>query len=184
MPTHLLQQGRGDLIAPAPQDLGELIRFRDPDKALSVYLCVHPAEGFAINLTQRDLHWSIGWHIMDEIQPGPQPMLRQVWRQIHVVTHNRDYDPPPQPRLVFWGTITSIVGQRTTNAEHLELGIMTLQTRSQIEALALQVPVMAPDGTWNCQDFLKDLLQKMVEAGIIDKDKKDSVIEMAEEISP
>ncbi|KAI0315316.1 hypothetical protein OF83DRAFT_1035977, partial [Amylostereum chailletii] len=142
---------------PPPMDLGELIKFRDPERKLPVYLCVHPSESSIFGATSRDLHWSIGWHVADETPTHSKDKVRPAWRQIHTITHSREYDPPPQPRLVFWGTITSFVGERTKSANKFELGIMSLQERRRIEELALQVPVMEPDGTWNCQDFHEEV---------------------------
>ncbi|KAI9062166.1 hypothetical protein FKP32DRAFT_1677500 [Trametes sanguinea] len=56
---------------------------------------------------------------------------------------------------------------------------MTLAMRQQIEELAWTVPVMRPNGQWNCQDWLTELLARMQEKGLITPAQLDEALEAA-----
>lgn len=117
--------------------------------------------------TPRDLHWSLAWAIGN------------TWKQLHVIEEKMADGPSPQPRYVYWGPLTKSSGPTDDVADRYFLGVFSQTQRKQIEELAAETPVMVPDGTWNCQDWLLDLFERMVDAGIINARTRDSVLKAA-----
>lgn len=147
-----------------PINLDCWAQYRDRDEDAEVFLAVY--KPVVPTMTPRDLHWSLAWPISGTA----------AWRQIHVVTESMSDGPPPQPRYVYWGAMTKSAGPVDSVATRQSVGVFSLADRLRIEGLARDTPVMVPDGTWNCQDWLLDLLQRIVSAGLISQDKRDSLV--------
>lgn len=120
--------------------------------------------------TPRDLHWSLAWAIR-----GTDPA---AWRQIHVV-EEKLRPPRWDARYVYWGPLTKSSGPTDDVATRYPLGVFSLAQRARIEELAGRTPVMVPDGTWNCQDWLLDLFARMIAVGLIGAEKRDEVLAAA-----
>ncbi|KAI0360324.1 hypothetical protein OH77DRAFT_1418213 [Trametes cingulata] len=147
-----------------PINLDSFPQYRDRDEDAEVFLAVYKPS--LPTLTPRDLHWSLAWQIKGTA----------AWRQIHVLQEKMIDGPPPQPRYVYWGALTKSAGPTDSVATKHSLGIFSLADRQKIEDLAWKTPVMIPDGTWNCQDWLLDLLRRVTAAGLVSQEKVDSVL--------
>ncbi|KAJ3804455.1 hypothetical protein EV368DRAFT_5701, partial [Lentinula lateritia] len=67
-----------------------------------------------------------------------------------------------------WGLITKNMGIATVNASEIAvITTMTLQNRQNLEQTAANTPVYGPDGRWNCQDWVKDVLRQAVDRGLV-----------------
>ncbi|TFK89243.1 hypothetical protein K466DRAFT_645052 [Polyporus arcularius HHB13444] len=163
--TVIPDQGREGLSLPSPINMDWT--YPDRDVPHPVHLLVYPPS--SPEHTWRDLHWSVAW------QPAPG-----AWRHVQVDTYDVKTDPAPQPRYVFWGTRTSSTDESTEKAAHLPLGTLDREQRRKIEALAWETPVMYPNGDWNCQNWVRGLFEKMVEAGLVEQQTVDKVVKQAE----
>lgn len=141
---------------------------KDSEGDVEVFFAVYNPPPLLQGHTPRDLHWSIAWQIRDT----------GAWRQVHVVEEKIEVarEQRPLQLYVYWGPLTKSSGPTDGVAKRYSLGVFPLAQRLQIEELARQVPVMVPDGTWNCQDWILDLLSRMVSEGILPKDSPDSAV--------
>ncbi|KAI0777399.1 hypothetical protein BD413DRAFT_601835 [Trametes elegans] len=140
----IAEQGRVGLNGLGPIDNARLAP--DPDTILKL------AE------SPRDLHWSLSWRVG-----------AGAWRHVHIDRHNDPSAPRPQPRYVYWGAQTKIGGSATSQAQKILVGSMDLRARRAIENIAWTVPVMQPDGIWNCQNWINALLLKLLEGRVINQ---------------
>ncbi|RDX46200.1 hypothetical protein OH76DRAFT_1356574, partial [Lentinus brumalis] len=151
---------------PAPINLDCWPAFRDKDEDTEVVFAVY--NSVLPRQTPRDLHWSLAWAIR-----GTDPA---AWRQIHrVETEAGTWDS----RYVYWGPLTKTSGPTDDVARRYSLGAFSLEHHMRIDELAGLAPVMVPDGTWNCQDWLLDLFERMVAAGLTSGGKRDEVLAAA-----
>ncbi|KAL7283957.1 hypothetical protein PYCCODRAFT_329616 [Trametes coccinea BRFM310] len=163
--TPLPEQGRYGTTGYPPTDMAWC--YPDPNANLDVLILVaSPMD--PNNFHPRDLHWSLSW----EVQRG-------IWRHVNVLEHARDNQPPPNPRLVFWGPMTKMGGGGTLEARKVHLATLSLAARKRLEQLAWTVPVMYPNGRWNCQDWLLDLLARMRNEGLITEQQMQNAVRAA-----
>ncbi|CDO68392.1 hypothetical protein BN946_scf184815.g39 [Trametes cinnabarina] len=155
-------QGRSNSAGAAPIDLAW--RYPDPNTNLTVYLLVAPPQRNTV-FDPRGLHWSLSWEVR-----------QNVWRHVNVLTHRQPNQPSPNPRYIYFGPLTKTGGDGTLQTVKIIVGNMSLAMRQRIEALAWSVPVMYPNGQWNCQDWLIDLLGRMRNEGLIDDQTLRTVI--------
>lgn len=154
---HLImpEQGRTGMNMPGPISLDCWPAYLDRDENLEVFFAVYKPSLPPSSI--RDLRWSICWKIQGHLS----------WRHIQAVQEQSLLGLPPQPRYVYWGALTKSAGPADAAALRHSIGVYSLADRRRLEQLALEIPVMAPGGTWNCQDWLQDLLQRMVSAGLL-----------------
>ncbi|RPD52408.1 hypothetical protein L226DRAFT_496274 [Lentinus tigrinus ALCF2SS1-7] len=150
----ILPPGSNDHLAP------------DTDVYRKIVILVYPPLALrpGVTPTARDLHWSLSWRVKDG------------WRHIHINAENTSYDPQLPRRYVYWGPITKSSGYATSGAKEVPLGYMSLAMRRRIEQLAWSVQVARPNGQWNCQNWIVDLLCKMHQDGIITQSKWSQVV--------
>ncbi|TFK53998.1 hypothetical protein OE88DRAFT_1140594 [Heliocybe sulcata] len=118
--------------------------------------------------TPRDLHWMIVWAIKRD---------EDVWRVIHVVQERavgaeiaNDYLSNPHPRTHFLQPDT------VTQGRLVGLATLTRPQRQLVEQIVCEHPVRAPDGRWNCQDFIEEVLERAIAADIIDRHSVQSAL--------
>ena len=68
--------------------------------------------------------------------------------------------------LTNWGAITVTAGD-IRNSPKFPLGELTLGQRKKLEGIAQGTPVVMPNGEWNCQHWVSDLLEKAVEQNLL-----------------
>ncbi len=170
----LPEQGRQGVNRPAPINLDCWPAFRDKDEDTEVFFAVY--KPVLPRQTPRDLHWSLAWPIRDT-NPA-------AWRQIHVIEERVEAEAGTwDSRYVYWGPLTKSSGPTDDVAERYSLGAFSLEWRKNVEELADQTPVMVPDGTWNCQDWLLDLFERMITERLISSEKRDDVLAAADHVS-
>lgn len=162
---HLImpEQGRAGMNMPAPISLDYWPAYSDRDENLEVFFAIYkpPLPSSSV----RDLRWSICWKIQNHLS----------WRHIQAVQEQSLLGLPPQPRYVYWGALTKSAGPADASALRHLMGVYSLADRRRLEQLALEIPVMAPGGTWNCQDWLQELLNRMVAAGLLSREGWEAV---------
>ena len=162
------EQGRLGLIGTHQQPIDTLRTLApDANSKTHVYLLVFPSEDDEPHYW----HWSLAWQV------GGGRGQPKAWRHIHVQIHRVPVFPGPglppmeEKRYVYWGGLTKPEGALTASARKISLGKMTLAMRVRIEELAMGVPVMRL-GTfvsWNCQDWMRDLVARMVAERLVDR---------------
>ncbi|RPD52171.1 hypothetical protein L227DRAFT_515239 [Lentinus tigrinus ALCF2SS1-6] len=162
---YIREQGRYGLRNPPPIDNSHLARDTNVDREV-VILVYPPRPGRS--RSPRDLHWSLSWRV----EGGG-------WKHLHVVVEETPYDAHLKMRYVYWGPVTKTVGDATRGARYASLGYMSRASRQRIEALAWGIGVAKPNGEWNCQNWVVDLLCKICQDGLIDQAKWSDVMATA-----
>ncbi|KAI0336633.1 hypothetical protein GY45DRAFT_1315217 [Cubamyces sp. BRFM 1775] len=162
MPVALPEQGRSGTVGEPPINLDWTAK--DPDVDLPVYIIVSAPRDNGPH-DPRGLHWRLVWQV-----------ARDRWRNVHIVEHRDDRQRAPNPRYVYWGALTQSSDPSASKSTKVLVGMMSLAMRQSIERLALEVPVMWPDGTWNCQNWILDLLTRMYRSGIISQRRWEEVV--------
>ncbi|KAI0310326.1 hypothetical protein OF83DRAFT_882017 [Amylostereum chailletii] len=172
--------------------------YPDPDDARKVSLSVTRSLRFT-SLTQpsasqtesRSNHWAIFWEVGTAIDPVEGEPKRQstIIRRIELVIERGQVSGqgPPVAKYVYWCPKTTHLGQRTAGPfTSFPLGTLSKDARDELERLAGAVPVFDPElaKDWNCQDWLKELLDNAVKAGVIDSATCDIAVKSAVEIQP
>lgn len=65
-----------------------------------------------------------------------------------------------------------------------DLGEVGKVERGSLEEIARGVDVMEPDGEWNCQDWVNEVLRRGVEKGALDKAFCERALREAEGVMP
>ncbi|KAI0654904.1 hypothetical protein C8Q70DRAFT_1024450 [Cubamyces menziesii] len=156
------EQGRVGLGGLAPID--NAWQAPDPNVELQVFVLVYPPPTTP-GSGPHDVHWGLAWEV-----------AKDAWRHVELETHNDLQAPPPQPRYVYWGARTKMGAQATADARKILVGSMSLAKRLEIESLARTIPVVEPNGHWNCQHWLVALIGEMLRVKLIDQRTWDSVI--------
>ncbi|KAJ7292929.1 hypothetical protein C8J57DRAFT_10660 [Mycena rebaudengoi] len=71
--------------------------------------------------------------------------------------------------LTNWGPMTKSMGSARTlaNSDITTIANLSLEDRQRLEHIASRTQVYEPNGIWNCQDWVKDVLRQAVEAGVV-----------------
>lgn len=134
--------------------------YRDPDLPLPVELLINRAYP-----EQRGQHWAISWTV------GNLPPRHKVQRILHIVTEIGC------KHFTNWGPLT-----RTFDP--LELAVVPIAelTRAQrvaLEEIAARTEVCVPNGEWNCQDWVIEVLASAVEDDLISPGDRDAALSAA-----
>lgn len=118
--------------------------------------------------TARDNKWALAWEV-GKIRRGNRvvPVLRHL---VVDIEHWRNPLNPAQNRQqhVFWGPYTQEMGQTVRgDCESYMIAEVSWHARQGLERIATQTPVMALDGRWDGQVWIKDLLDRAVRAKIL-----------------
>ncbi|KAJ6586520.1 hypothetical protein DFH09DRAFT_1308537 [Mycena vulgaris] len=134
---------------------------KDPDLPLAVELL--------INRTYPDLrgqHWTISWTV------GNLPPRHKVQRVLHIVREiGCDH-------YTNWGPLT-----RSFNPlEYASVPIaeLTLAQRRTLEGIAARTEVCVPNGEWNCQDWVIEVLECAVQADLLSAEERNAALRAAQ----
>jgi len=58
---------------------------------------------------------------------------------------------------------------------------MSLGQRKALEKIALSTEVYEPNGAWNCQDWVIEVLRKAVEAGLLEAQQVNKALVVAQQ---
>jgi hypothetical protein len=142
--------------------------YRDPDIDLLVYLLVNSDHPDA-----RGRHWSISWQVgeLDESSGTDSPRIHRVERVLHIVREvGLEY-------YTNWGPITRFF--ETTHFNAIPIATISLLNRKALEEIASSTEVYEPNGAWNCQDWVVEVLRKAIEKGIFTTKEVDMVLAAA-----
>ncbi|KAI0747122.1 hypothetical protein C8Q80DRAFT_1104953 [Daedaleopsis nitida] len=130
----------------------------DDDVECSIYLFVHPAHD------RTPTRWSVAWPvgILSLASPG-----MTAWRHVQLESLGDDLGAEDETHYGYFGAITKSAGPDDGAARRYELGRTNLAHRRDIERLARTVPVLVEIEGWSCQDWVKELLEKMVAADVV-----------------
>lgn len=74
--------------------------------------------------------------------------------------------------------------ERSTRMRRFELGEVGKTERGLLEEMAREVDVMEPDGEWNCQDWVREVLRRAVGKGVLEGVVCERVLREAEGVMP
>lgn len=113
----------------------------------------------------KDRHWAITWRV-GETKSDPKIPVR---RTLHIV-RERGREGPLE-YLTNWGPLTKTDDLQTQNeADFYKVAVLSYNQRQGLEAIATSQPVLVPNGWWNCQHWIRDVLMRSVHAGICSED--------------
>lgn len=140
--------------------------YRDPDVDLPVDLLVHNDHPDA-----RGRHWSISWLVGNSKGAAGAESYQDVQRVLHVVREvGIDY-------YTNWGPKTRFFNPPSFTA--IPIATMSLEQRKALEEIASSTEVYQPNGVWNCQDWVMEVLRKAVERGLLDAQQVEKVLTTA-----
>lgn len=142
--------------------------YRDPDYTLPVLIAVVPARSG----DPTDNHWMLIWTVYSSVATG------HIIRRLQIV-QEQGFD-----HLTNWGALTVTAGSLTIEAQKFSVGEMTLSERRDLERIALGTQVMMPNGHWNCQNWITDVLKKAVNQYLLDYRNVDRALYSARQVQP
>lgn len=166
----LPNMGRDGLEEPPSVDF----LYQDPkDEALPVEILVWDVNSNEIQ--PGDRHWAISWTV-GQSEEASHLMVRRL---LQIVRENRQDGGGPLDYLTNWGPVTRTDDDETANAVCYRFAILSYHQRKQLETIAASQPVVKPNGWWNCQHWVRDVLTQGAQAGIINKKDVNDVIKEA-----
>lgn len=115
--------------------------------------------------SSRDNKWVLAWEVGSVHRRN---RVIPVLRHLLIDTENWQnplYPAYTQQQHVFWGPYTQEMGQTVRgDCESYTIAEVSWQGRQALERVAMQTPVMALDGRWDGQAWVKDLLDRAGEA--------------------
>ncbi|RPD75937.1 hypothetical protein L226DRAFT_392867 [Lentinus tigrinus ALCF2SS1-7] len=138
----------------------------DYDVDAPVYLLVYPAAGHGQTGGHHlPARWAIAWPV------GQHGVLTERnmtgWRHVQLEGLADPLGAEVEMHYGYFGALTKTAGPELVTARRVKLGVTNLAHRREIERLARMVPVREEDEGWSCQDWVKDLLERMVAAEIV-----------------
>lgn len=138
------------------------------DEVLEVQLAgmdYYPREN-AKPLPRNHVHWVILWHLGDKFNVP-------CYRLLQIITE-RYFSTDASGRESFkavytnWGPHTkSVTDAEMQYAFRVPLARLSLQERRALEEIARAETVEEPNGEWNCQSWVRSVLKKAVDAGLL-----------------
>ncbi|KAF7334652.1 hypothetical protein MVEN_02295700 [Mycena venus] len=149
--------GRPDGRHP-PIDLSHL--YRDPESPLVVELLINRAHP-----DQRGQHWALSWTV------GDLPPRHKVQRILHIVREVGYY------HYTNWGPLTRTFDP--LELEAISIAQLTRAQRGALEAIAGRTEVCVPNGEWNCQNWVMEVLECAVADGLVSAAERDAALDAA-----
>lgn len=120
-----------------------------------------------VPLERDEVHWVIAWRV-GAVDGFPLFRLLQVVTE-RIWAHDRQGRPMYRDVFTNWGPRTKTVTPSTDNHSlWVKIGSLNFLQRQQLEAIASNETVQEPNGIWNCQTWVKSVLQKAIQAGLLD----------------
>lgn len=140
------------------------------DEVLDVQLAgmdYYPREN-AKPLPRNHVHWVILWHLGDKFNVP-------CYRLLQIITE-RYFSTDASGRESFkavytnWGPHTkSVTDAEMQYAFRVPLARLSLHERRALEEIARAETVEEPNGEWNCQSWVRSVLKKAVDAGLLNE---------------
>jgi len=171
---YLPRMGQPDGVR-KPASLDHL--FSDPPTDLEVSIVVTQGDGPGIissadtDLGSKANHWTLSWTV--GFTPGRDRV--PVCRRVHIVRE------VGQGHLTNWGPLTQTV-QPSPSLTYISIAMLSRDARNALETIAEKTQVYAPDGVWNCQDWLESVLEEAVETGLFGREEVQNALDRAKSI--
>ncbi|KAF9463719.1 hypothetical protein BDZ94DRAFT_1258381 [Collybia nuda] len=108
-----------------------------------------------VMITKDTGHWKIIWKV------GTNSEGHEVHRQLHIVREvGHDH-------LTNWGPYTATAEFGSLTAPRVFVKNMPYPQRRSLEEIALRTKVMAPDGVWDCQTWVREVFAEAVKTGLL-----------------
>ncbi|PIL27792.1 hypothetical protein GSI_10945 [Ganoderma sinense ZZ0214-1] len=142
---------------------------RDHDVERPVYLILHRPHGAVHEPYRWGLTWTVGGVASNEVP---------AWRFVQLETLGDPFDDAEEQRYAYFGALTKTVPPGTLAARLFELGTLSLAKRQVLEELAKTVPVFvdAETDVSDPREWVKELLRRLVAAGVLPKGRCDDVL--------
>jgi hypothetical protein len=139
--------------------------FKDTDEPKDVLLQVTLAPTGIARHNHWTICWVVGWSDGYAIQ-----------RRVHIVQELQ------VPHLTNWGPLTKSASADTASTSRAIVLVprMSLEDRKRLEKIGSDMPVLAPNGEWNCQDWVILVLVEAESQGLISRELWKRVIEEAQ----
>ncbi|KZT24274.1 hypothetical protein NEOLEDRAFT_1148865 [Neolentinus lepideus HHB14362 ss-1] len=158
--------------------------YEDLPGSTTIYILVCPYRdipGLPLVFTPRDLHWMLLW--------GP---VREEGSYYRIIQATREWDPRASSTIastaVYLDFLTnpgprtlSLTKNTEENGTFIPLSSLDRQGRQALEHIAMIHPIRVPDGSWNCQDFIKEILAEAVRQGLFDPEVVDKALQKADQ---
>lgn len=143
--------------------------YKERDEVLAVILFVTRSSVRPYN--PRNNHWIIAWELG---MYGTNPIHRRI-----AIVQEAGVD-----HLTNWGPLTKSASTATvTKTIGIPLKSMTLEERQKLEEIAVNTPVLIPDGEWNCQNWLMTVLETAEAQGLITNEEWSAAVEEAMKVT-
>ncbi|KAJ7448515.1 hypothetical protein FB451DRAFT_1411260 [Mycena latifolia] len=77
-----------------------------------------------------------------------------------------------------WGPLTRSFEPRDYGA--VPIALLTLEQRRTLDSIAARTEVCIPNGDWNCQDWVIEVLGGAVEAGVLSTAERDAALRVGQ----
>lgn len=135
--------------------------YRDPDLELPVELLINRSCP-----ELRGQHWAISWTV------GDLPPTHKVQRILHIVAE------VGCKQYTNWGPVTRSFNPLELAA--VPIAQLTLAQRRALESIAAQTQVCVPNGVWNCQDWVIEVLGRAVGEALLSAGERDTALRAAQ----
>ena len=130
----------------------------DYDVDSPIYLIVYPAHA------RIPARWGLAWPVG---QHPPRSSSTSTWRHVQLEGLADPLGAEVEMHYGYFGALTKTAGPELVAASRYRLGVTSLEHRREIERLARLVPVLDEEEGWTSEDWVKDLLDRMVAAGVV-----------------
>lgn len=141
---------------------------RDHDVDRSIYLILHQPHA-SHEHSRWGLTWPVGGVVRNEVP---------AWRFVQLETLGDPYDTEGERRYAYFGAITKTVAPGSLPVRLYDLGTLSLTKRQVLEEVAktVAVPVDAETDVSDPREWVKELLRRLVSAGVLAKNRCDDVL--------
>ncbi|KAI1788095.1 hypothetical protein LXA43DRAFT_669501 [Ganoderma leucocontextum] len=161
-----------------PQDIPSPLTSSSPDDWLArdhdvdrpVYLVLHRPHASSDSEKYRwGITWTVGGFAQNEVP---------AWRFIQLETLGDPFETGGEQRYAYFGPITKTVAPGTMSARLYDLGTLSLAKRQVVEEVAqtVAIPVDAETDVSDPREWVKELLRRLVAAGVLLKNNCDVVL--------
>ncbi|KAJ7136868.1 hypothetical protein C8R44DRAFT_608325 [Mycena epipterygia] len=135
--------------------------YRDPDSPLTVELLINRSYP-----ELRGQHWALSWTV------GYLSPTHKVQRVLHIVREiGCDH-------YTNWGPLTRSFDP--LDLVSVPVAQLTLEQRRALERIAAETRVCVPNGEWNCQDWVMEVLARAVETDLLSAGERDAALSVAQ----
>ncbi|EJT97528.1 hypothetical protein DACRYDRAFT_111577 [Dacryopinax primogenitus] len=135
---------------PAPPGIEHLVK--DPSERITVYLFVRQES----ELEPEARHWAVLW-ILPWSYAEPGQVVVRILEIVREVL---------RPHLTNWGPLTRIRRADSMEKALIAIGELSFAERQALEKIAKNTPVYRPNGVYNCQHWVIDVLSQAIHDGL------------------